>query len=130
LALAQLSKLFNCKARISHDTAHRISVYRIVARYRHDMGAIRHDDMLSLTYNSETRFFQGSNGILVIYARNAGHELNRHLDFSHISIPHEFLDGGKIFTDRVLYILDGLLFGLALRPTAWQAWYRHAITFV
>jgi hypothetical protein len=64
----QRAKFFDGESGVAGNAPHRECVDRIVARDRHDPGAVRHDDMLALTRDAEARFFQGSHGFEVIDA--------------------------------------------------------------
>ena len=57
----QLLELFDCEAGVSNNTAHRVFVHWIVARYRDDASAVSHHDMFALGGNLETGFLQTSN---------------------------------------------------------------------
>ena len=59
--LEQFLELFDCEARVSNDTAHRVCVDRIIARDRDNSSAVRHHDMFALGGDVETGFFERSN---------------------------------------------------------------------
>jgi hypothetical protein len=46
-------ELFHAKAGVASNTAHRESIYWIVARNRHNTNSIRHDDVFTLAQNAE-----------------------------------------------------------------------------
>jgi hypothetical protein len=70
IALQQLTELLNGKAGIASDTAHGEGVHRIVARNDNDALTVAHDDVLALTHDPETGFFQRADGVEVIDAGN------------------------------------------------------------
>jgi hypothetical protein len=66
-------KLLHVEARIARDAAHRKSIYRIVARNRHNSNAIRHHDVLALADDAKAGLLQSPDGIEVIDAGNLRH---------------------------------------------------------
>ena len=66
----------------------------------------------------------------MIYAGDFRHGLDRHFDFTHVSVLNEVVYRRKILLNRMLDILERLLFSLALRPASWQARAGNAITFL
>lgn len=89
----QFSKFFNRQSRISHYSAHRYSVNRIVPGNRYNARTIRHHYMLALTNDTKACFLQRLDCLLMIYARYFGHPLNCHFHFAHFHIAGQFLDG-------------------------------------
>ena len=63
-------ELFHAESGVAGNTAHRESIYWIVARNRHNTNSIRHDDVFTLTENAEASFFQSPHGIEMIDAGN------------------------------------------------------------
>jgi hypothetical protein len=51
-------ELFHAEVAVASNTAHRESIYGIVARNRHNTNSIRHDDVFTLAQNSEASLFQ------------------------------------------------------------------------
>lgn len=58
--------MLNCEPSIADDATHSKSIDRVVTRNRQDSNAIRQDDVLSLTHESEAGFLQRSNRIQMI----------------------------------------------------------------
>lgn len=63
--LQQLPEPFDRQARIADDATHRERVDGVGSRNRENPGAIRHDDVLTLTKNPKARLFQGTNRVEV-----------------------------------------------------------------
>jgi hypothetical protein len=64
--LKELFKFFIAYARITDDVAHRNCVNGIMAWNRNDPIAIGHYDVLALTCNPKTQFFQSLNRLQVV----------------------------------------------------------------
>jgi len=58
--LQQFAKLLNSEAGVADDTTKGESVDRILARDGQNARTVRHDDMLTLTDDRETRLFEGA----------------------------------------------------------------------
>lgn len=81
----QLLEPFDCEAGVSNNTAHRVFVHRIIARYRDDPSAVSHHDMLTLGGNLETGFLQSSNCSKMIDAGQLRHDrLHQYFHFSNL----------------------------------------------
>lgn len=70
LSLQQVAKLLFSESGITNNAAHREGVDGVVPRDRHDAAPVRHDDVFALTGDSEAGFFQGTDGVEVVYAGN------------------------------------------------------------
>ncbi len=57
----QFLELFDCEPCVSNNTAHRVFVHWIIARYRDDPSAVSQHDMFALSGNVEAGFLQSSN---------------------------------------------------------------------
>src|SRR4051812_2579432 len=66
-------ELFDTETGIACNATHCESVYRIVARNRHDTNTVRHDDVFTLTQDAKASLFKSLHGIEVIDAGNLRH---------------------------------------------------------
>ena len=73
----ELPKLIWREATLFRNISHRISVYRVCARYLHRPQAIAHRDMLALSDYDESDFLQRSDGCQVIDSRQLWHAVRR-----------------------------------------------------
>ena len=73
IASKELPELIDRQASVPSDTAHRVCVDWVVARYCDDSPSIRHDDVLAFPRDLETGFLQGSHRLQVRNSRNLGH---------------------------------------------------------
>ena len=65
--------MFDVETSIASDATHRKSIYRIVARNRHNSNSIRHYDVLALAHDAKTDLPQSPDSIEVIHAWNLWH---------------------------------------------------------
>jgi hypothetical protein len=63
--------LFDRKASISRNTAHGECVDRIMTRDRDDSLTVAHNDVLPLTHNPKSGFFECSHSVKMIDARDS-----------------------------------------------------------
>ncbi len=70
--LQQFSKLLNSETSVADDTAKRESVDGVVARDGQNARTVRHDDVLALTDDRETRLFEGAHCEKMIDTRDLG----------------------------------------------------------
>jgi hypothetical protein len=69
-ALKKITELLYGQSSITSDTAHRESVYGVVARNGHYALTIAHNNVLALSHYAKARLFEGTHGVLVIDARD------------------------------------------------------------
>jgi hypothetical protein len=122
-------ELFHAQAGIASNTAHRESIYWIVARDRHNTNPIRHDDVFTLAQYAKASLFQSPHGIEMIDAGILTW-LDRHLHFTHILAFDKIIDSSEVFTNGILNICKRFGLGFALGPAARQPGTRNAETFV
>ena len=80
-------ELFDCEAGVSNNTAHRVFVYRIIARHRDDSNAVSHHDVLALGGNGETCLFESSNRSKMIDSRQLWYDrLHRDFHFPNLGV--------------------------------------------
>jgi len=70
--LQQLAKLLNSEPGVADDTAEGESVDGVVARDSQDAPAVRHNDVLALTHDRETRLLESTHCIEMVDARDFG----------------------------------------------------------
>ena len=72
--LQQFREFFASEPGIPDNTTHGICVHRIVARDSEDSGAIRHDYVLALAYDTKPGSLQSSDSRQVVYSRDSSHK--------------------------------------------------------
>ena len=66
--LEVFAELLRRQARVARDTTHCERIDWIVARNRHLVGAVGHDDMFALSQDPEASLFQRTYGVEVIHS--------------------------------------------------------------
>lgn len=95
-----LAKLFGCESSIAGDAAHGVGVNRTVARNGVNALPVGHDDVLSLTSDTEVEFLKHPDGIEMIDARDLRHELGD-LDLADHRVLQQLVAHGKVLPDGV-----------------------------
>lgn len=90
-----LAKLFGCESSIAGDAAHGVGVNRNVARNGVNALPVGHDDVLSLTSDTEVEFLKHPDGIEMIDARDLRHELGD-LDLADHRVLQQLVAHGKV----------------------------------
>ena len=91
-SLEQLPELLDRESGVTHKTAHREGIDRVVTRNGENSLAIRHHNMLALACNPETRLLKSTNCIQVVDASDFGQSLHRDFDFADLFATELFLD--------------------------------------
>jgi hypothetical protein len=114
-------EFFRNQTRVPHDSAHGVSINRVMSGDSDKPLSIRHDDMcLSLAEDGESSFLKGPDCSAMWHSGNLRHLLCRDLNLSHIGTGRSIRHCCKILADGVFDVVQGFFFGLSLRPTSWQ----------
>ena len=119
--LQQRPELVFSQPGVADNAAHGERVHRVVSGNGDDPDIVGHHDVLALSNDSKACLLQGSDGVLMVDARNARHVLRGDLNFANDRAFKERVAGGQVSLNRVPDVLERFFLGGALRPAAGQS---------
>jgi hypothetical protein len=123
-SLKQRLKLLDGQARFTDNTTHRVGIDGIIPRHDHSHFTVRHQDVLALPNDHESRLLQRTYCVQVINSgqtRHTGVLLNRRqFEFAQFHLRFRFTPHLKVFSDGAANIFKRFVNVGALGMTSWK----------